>query len=100
MSILPCLASFEQGEWWYWKNKPVSNPRTGMDMHLCCGDFPIAFHGYKDSQWFFKLDNELYPGRHVSDGAGDEWKSYEWRNGDVLQGYFDRVRKAMAQETR
>jgi len=64
-------------------------------MHYCCGDLPIAFHGYKDSQWFFKLELEFY-GEAVSD-EGDSWKRYRWRNPDVTNEYFDRVRKAMKQ---
>ncbi|KAL7533422.1 hypothetical protein ACHAXR_005223 [Thalassiosira sp. AJA248-18] len=85
----------EQGEWWYWKNKPKKHPTTGKDnMHHCCGDLPIAFHGYKDPQWFFKLENEIYSAE-VSDGAGDRWKNRKWNNPTETETYFDRVRKAM-----
>ena len=79
----------------YWQNKPKKHPVTGKDnMHYCCGDLPLAFHGYKDSKWFFKLENEFYS--EVSDEEGDSWKRYEWL-GDpaVTSKYFDRVRGAM-----
>ena len=87
----------EQGEWWYWKNKPKIHPVTGKDnMHHCCGDYPIVFHGYKDSQWFYKLENEFYHNEEdLSDGEGDKWKEYSWRNPVQTNRYFDRVRKAM-----
>jgi len=83
-----------QGEWWYWKNKPKKHPITGKDdVHHCCGELPIAFHGYQDSQWFFKLESEFYS-EEVSD-EGDSWKKYQWRNPTVTEKYFDRVRRAM-----
>ena len=84
----------EQGEWWYWQNKPKIHPITGKDnMHHCCGTLPIAFHGYKDSQWFFKLEAEFYA-EAVSD-AGDGWKQYRWRNPVETNKYFGEVRAAM-----
>ncbi|KAL9184180.1 hypothetical protein ACHAXT_002266 [Thalassiosira profunda] len=83
----------EQGEWWYWSGKPWRHPKTGKDMHQCCGDLPIAFHGYKDPQWFYMLENEFHSA--VTSGDGDGWKGYEWRNLEDAKRYFDRVRRAM-----
>ena len=61
-------------------------------MHQCCGDLPIAIHGYKDPQWFFKLESELYSEKVSGEGR---WKNYEWRNPTETERYLDRVRKAM-----
>jgi len=69
-------------------------------MHHCCGDYPIVFHGYKDSQWLFKLEHEFYPNETVSDGEVDKWKEYSWRNPVQTNRYFDRVRKAMKLSTK
>jgi len=88
----------EQGEWWYWKNKPRKHPKTGKDMHQCCGDLPVAFHGYRDPQWFFKLENELYS--EVSDDKGNGWKNYRWRHPVETNRYFGRVRMAMKDVSR
>ena len=62
-------------------------------MHQCCGNLPIAFHGYKNSQWFFKIEKELYS-EEVSD-AGDGWKDFIWNNARETRRYFNRVRIAM-----
>lgn len=83
----------EQGEWWYWQNKRRKHPQTGKDMHQCCGDLPIAFHGYKDPQWFFQLEHEFYQESGVEDLLKKD--GYEWRNPRETKTYFDRVRKAM-----
>ncbi|KAL7498377.1 hypothetical protein ACHAWT_006336 [Skeletonema menzelii] len=83
----------EQGEWWYWKNKPETDPRTGREIHKCCGDFPIAFHGYKDPLWFYKLEDELY-GMDDLPGVTDKWRRYKWHNPNEANSYFDRMRKA------
>jgi hypothetical protein len=84
----------QQGEWWYWKNKPKTDPKTGREIHYCCGDSPIAFHGYKDPLWFYKLENEFYEMDELP-GVSDKWKEYKWRNSNETNSYFDRVRKAM-----
>lgn len=81
------------GEWWYWENKPKVDPVTGAEIHQCCGDLPIAFHGYKDPQWFYLLENEFH-GSNYKVNDEDSWK-YEWRNPITTKDYFDRVRKAM-----
>ena len=84
----------KQGEWWYWKNKPRRHPKTGKEMHQCCGVLPIAFHGYKDAQWFYKLEDEFY-GFDEGLLVDNDWKRYRWRNSLKTQQYFYRVRKAM-----
>lgn len=84
----------EQGEWWYWENKPKLHPDTEKEMHQCCGVYPIAFHGYKDAQWLYKLEDELYGMEDIPDDE-NRWKNYEWRNAEVTHKYFDRVRAAM-----
>eukprot|EP00804_Cyclotella_cryptica_P013131 CCRYP_019637-RA/>CCRYP_019637-RA protein AED:0.01 eAED:0.01 QI:509/1/1/1/1/1/2/1575/743 len=81
------------GEWWYWENKPKVDPVTGAEIHQCCGDLPIAFHGYKDPQWFYLLENEFH-GSSYKVKDEDSWK-YKWRNPITTKAYFDRVRKAM-----
>jgi len=81
------------GEWWYWKNKPKTDPTTGREVHNCCGDFPIAFHGYKDPMWFYKLEDELY-GMDDLPGISDKWKKYKWHNLNETKKYFDRIRRA------
>lgn len=84
----------EQGEWWYWKNKPRKHPDTGREIHQCCGIFPIAFHGYKDPLWFYKLEDELYKMEELPPGVSDKLKEYKWRNYNETNRFFDRVRKA------
>ena len=84
----------EQGEWWYWKNKPRTDPKTGREIHNCCGVKPIAFHGYKNPLWFYKLEDELYEMATLP-GVSDKWKKYKWRNPNETNRYFDRVRNAM-----
>lgn len=84
----------EQGEWWYWQNKPKVHPETGIIIHQCCGDRPIAFHGYKDPQWFYLLENQFYD----TDFQVEEqqrWR-YNWRNPDETKPYFDRVKNALS----
>jgi len=83
----------EQGEWWYWQNKPKTHPETGKEMHTCCGDLPITFHGYKDPQWFYKLDHEFYSTKITNHGGN--WLNFKWRNPQDTAKYFDRVKKAM-----
>ena len=83
----------KQGEWWYWKNKPRTDPKTGREIHNCCGEFPITFHGYKDPLWFYKLEDKLYEMDDLP-GVSDKWKGYEWRNSNETNSYFDRIRKA------
>lgn len=84
----------EQGEWWYWKNKPKVHPKTGAEMHQCCGDRPIAFHGYKDPQWFYILDNEFY-GSDIPIEDDQRWK-YNWRNPAETKSYFERMKKSLS----
>ncbi len=83
----------EQGEWWYWKNKPKTDSQTGREVHNCCGDFPIAFHGYKNPLWFYKLEDELYEVDKLR-GTTDILKRFKWRNPNETKSYFDRMRKA------
>jgi len=83
----------EQGEWWYWKNKPRTDLKTGREIHNCCGDFPIAFHGYKDPLWFYKLEDELYEMDDLP-GVSDKWKKYKWHNIGNTKRYFDQITKA------
>ncbi|KAL7525388.1 hypothetical protein ACHAWF_001335, partial [Thalassiosira exigua] len=82
-------------EWWYWKNKPQEDPETGRELHGCCGDLPIAFHGpeYKDPRWLRRIDEEVYPAE--AGGAHDVRQTHRWRHPRTTEGYFDRVRKAM-----
>jgi len=49
-----------KGFGWYWHQKTKTHPEIGAEMHLCCGELPLAFHGYKNPQWLNKLENELY----------------------------------------
>ena len=89
-------------------------------MHLCCGDLPFVFHGYKDPQWFyqvgagvdfelyvinsltfdetrnFQLEKEFYP---TNASARKSLPQYRWRNSKESTEYFDRVRKAMKDMT-
>jgi hypothetical protein len=82
------------GEWWYWQNKPKVHPETGGAIHQCCGDRPLAFHGYKDPQWFYLLENEFYDaGFPVKEEH--RWR-YNWRNPDETKPYFERVKKALS----
>lgn len=83
----------EQGEWWYWQGKEKKDPNTGAQLHQCCGDRPIAFHGYKDPQWFVYLENQFY-GANLPINPQHQWK-YNWRNPDETKPYFDRVKKAL-----
>ena len=83
----------EQGEWWYWKNKPKTDPRTGREIHHCCGDVPIAFHGYKDPLWFYKIEDDLYEMDDLP-GVNDKWRRYKWHNPNETNSYFERMRRA------
>jgi hypothetical protein len=83
----------EQGEWWYWVNKPKVDPKTGAEIHQCCSDLPIAFHDYKDPQWFYLLENEFY-GTKFGVEESRKWM-YNWRNPTETKAYFERIRKAM-----
>ena len=83
----------EQGEWWYWKNKQRIDPNTGREIHQCCGEFPIAFHGYKDPLWFYKLEHEFYNVKDFPE-VSRKWKQYRWHNLNETKIYFDRVRGA------
>eukprot|EP00571_Detonula_confervacea_P007099 CAMPEP_0172325968 /NCGR_PEP_ID=MMETSP1058-20130122/55202_1 /TAXON_ID=83371 /ORGANISM="Detonula confervacea, Strain CCMP 353" /LENGTH=291 /DNA_ID=CAMNT_0013042641 /DNA_START=567 /DNA_END=1442 /DNA_ORIENTATION=+ len=80
---------------WYWIRKPKTHPKTGREMHLCCSDRPIAFHGYKDPQWLYKIENELYKMDDELPGVSDDWKRLNWINPEQTNSYFDRVRKTM-----
>jgi hypothetical protein len=83
----------EQGEWWYWANKPKVDPDTGAELHQCCGDRPIAFHGYKDPNWFYYLENHFYDANIPVD-ENKQW-AYKWKNPDETIPYFERVKKAL-----
>ena len=78
---------------WYWKRKPERNEK-GEETHLCCGDLPIAFHGYKDPRWLYKIDHEIYS--EVS-GEGDtgDWRQLQYKNTNNTLTYLGRVRTAM-----
>ncbi|KAL7504982.1 hypothetical protein ACHAXN_002507 [Cyclotella atomus] len=85
----------EQGEWWYWVNKPKADPQSGMELHQCCGDRPIAFHGYKDAKWFYHLENHFYHANLPVDEDENKQPIYAWRNPDQTKPYFERVKKAL-----
>ena len=71
----------------------------------CCGDLPIAFHGYKNPQWLYKIENDLYMQSNellledlVSpNNATDDWREYTWSHPDQTRSYFKRVRTAMGE---
>jgi len=46
----------EQGEWWYWKNKPKG---TG-EMEDCCARRPMGIHKYKSKEKIESLDIQFY----------------------------------------
>ena len=79
----------EQGEWWYWQNKPYPSPARPR-LHQCCGELPIAWHGYKNPQWMHKIENEFY-----SVDVSEVGEKLVFRNAEIANKYFDRVRKAM-----
>ena len=83
----------EQGEWWYWQNKPKVHPETGAELHQCCGNRPIAFHGYKDPRWLYLLDSQFYDTKFELEEK-PKWM-YNWRNPDETLPYFERVKKAL-----
>ena len=88
----------EQGDWWYWKNKPKTHPVMGDEIHQCCGDFPIAFHGYKNVHWLYKLERELYDTMiNIPDDIIQKMERSRWRNLLITDQYLDRVRKSMAE---
>lgn len=91
--------TYPKGFGWYWHQKPKTHPDTGAEeMHLCCGDLPLAFHGYKNPKWFYKLEDELYGDvANVMDTTSeeDDWRQYNWSNSDMTLRYFDRVKEAM-----
>ena len=80
---------------WYWHQKTKTHPKTGAEMHLCCGDLPLAFHGYKNPQWFYKLENELYDDVSNVMNNSQEWRLYNWSNSEVTLRYLSQVRHAM-----
>jgi len=83
---------------WYWRGKEITHPETGKEMHVCCGVRPIAFHGYKDSRWFYKLEQELYGETDSLENAdADDWRGLDWNNTEI-GGYFEKVRKAMMED--
>lgn len=89
-----------KGFGWYWHQKPKTRPETGAEMHLCCGELPLAFHGYKNPQWLYKLEDELYDDDVVanvmnSTSEEDDWRQYKWSNSDMTLRYFGRVKEAM-----
>lgn len=97
-----------QGMDWYWKKKPETHPVTGKKMHQCCGDLPLAFHGYKDPQWLYKIENELYP-EDTPNSEREVWKNYirikqdqevtnSFQDQRVTNSYFARVTKAMTEQ--
>ena len=80
---------------WYWKEKPKLNEK-GKETHLCCGcgDLPIAFHGYKDPRWMYKIDNEIYS-EEFGGSDTEKWQYLQFKNANVTLTYLDRVRAAM-----
>ena len=83
---------------WYWNGKEERHPETGKEMHVCCGVHPIAFHGYKDSRWLYKLEHELYGGTDSLENThSDDWRGLSWNNSDV-GGYFKKVKEALKED--
>jgi hypothetical protein len=64
-------------------------------VHECCGDCPIAFHGYKDAKWFYHLENHFYEANLPVDEDENKQPIYAWRNPDQTKPYFERVKKAL-----
>ncbi len=74
----------------------MRHPQTGGEIHHCCSDLPIAFHGYKEAFWLYRLEVEFY---NRIDEFPDEvvrnWNDHRWRNAEITNEYFERVRIAM-----
>ncbi|KAL7545369.1 hypothetical protein ACHAWF_008731 [Thalassiosira exigua] len=92
--------NISEGWDWYWRNKEEKHPVTGKEMHVCCGVHPIAFHGYKNSRWFFKLEHELYgETESLKDADADNWRrKLSWNNTHEVGAYFEKVREAMRKD--
>ena len=90
----------EQGEWWFWEGKtkyPCHD--NGKD---CLAHLPLAFHHYKQPQYFLDFENEFY-GSVIRKEEGDNTltnhsgriAARNWGSFDDTYQYFERIRSAM-----
>lgn len=89
----------EQGEWWFWEGKKRFPCHDNGD---CVAHLPLAFHHYKDSQFFLDFEKEFYGSVmkreddktliKMNDGrvAARHWPGF-----DSTYQYIERVREAM-----
>jgi hypothetical protein len=93
----------DQGEWWFWEGKRRFPCHVDGD---CLAYLPLAFHDYKDSQFFLDFEKEFYGS--VMTGEKDDTlikrndkkvASRHWGSFDVTYQYFERVRAAMKAAT-
>ena len=79
----------EQGEWWFWANKPKNAPM----LEECCAVRPMGFHKYKQKELIMGIDERFYgPASLLKKRSHlDNWA----RASDKTRAYELKVRKAM-----
>lgn len=79
----------EQGEWWFWANKPKNAPM----LEECCAIRPMAFHKYKQKELIMGIDERFYGPASLMKKRShlDSWS----RASDKTRNYELKVRAAM-----
>jgi len=87
------------GEWWFWEGKKRYPCHDDGD---CLAYLPLAFHGYKESKFFYDMEKEFYGS--VMNGEKDDSlakrndnkiAARNWANFHQTHEYFERIRAAM-----